>query len=66
VAHLVASDPLGSAFFCAALGITPGPREDHSAYIAHWLKVLKGDCLAIFTAAVHAQRAVGYLAQRAA
>jgi antirestriction protein ArdC len=57
---------LGAAFFCAALGITPEPREDHSAYIAHWLNVLKGDCRAIFTAAAHAQRAVDYLAQRAA
>jgi antirestriction protein ArdC len=25
---------LGAAFCCAALGITPEPREDHSAYIA--------------------------------
>lgn len=57
---------LGAAFFCAVLGITPEPREDHSAYIAHWLKVLKGDRHAIFTAAAHAQRAVDYLAQRAA
>ena len=28
---------LGSAFLCADLGITPEPREDHSAYLAHWI-----------------------------
>jgi antirestriction protein ArdC len=57
---------LGAAFFCAVLGITLEPREDHSAYIAHWLKVLKDDRRAIFTAAAHAQRAVDYLALRVA
>jgi antirestriction protein ArdC len=36
-------------------------REDHSAYIEHWLKVLKDDRRAIFQAAAHAQRAVDYL-----
>jgi antirestriction protein ArdC len=55
---------LGAAFFCATLGITPEPREDHSAYIAHWLRVLKDDRRAIFTAAAHAQRAVDYLVLR--
>jgi antirestriction protein ArdC len=52
---------LGAAFLCMTLGITPEPREDHSAYIAHWLKVLKDDKRAIFSAAAHAQRAVDYL-----
>ena len=44
-----------------ALGITPEAREDHSAYLAHWLKVLRQDKHAIFTAAAHAQKAVDYL-----
>ena len=52
---------LGSAFLCVALGITPDAREDHSAYLGHWLKVLRQDKHAIFTAAAHAQRAVDYL-----
>ena len=52
---------LGSAFLSADLGLTPEPREDHAAYIASWLKVLKNDKRAIFTAAGHAQRAADYL-----
>lgn len=52
---------LGTAFLCAALGITPEPREDHAAYLASWLKVLKEDKRAIFSAAAHAQRAADFL-----
>jgi antirestriction protein ArdC len=52
---------LGSAFLCADLGITPEVRDDHAAYIASWLEVLKGDKRFIFTAAGHAQRAADYL-----
>ncbi|MET0105776.1 MAG: zincin-like metallopeptidase domain-containing protein [Sedimenticola sp.] len=52
---------LGAAFLSADLGITPEIRDDHSAYIASWLKVLKEDKRAIFTAAAHAQRAVDFL-----
>ncbi len=36
-------------------------RDDHAAYIASWLKVLKNDKRAVFTAAGHAQRAADYL-----
>ena len=52
---------MGSAFLCADLGITPEVREDHAAYLAHWLEVLKADSRAIFTAASQAQRAADYL-----
>ena len=52
---------LGAAFLSADLDLTPEPREDHAAYIAAWLKVLKNDKRAIFTAASHAQRAVDFL-----
>lgn len=52
---------MGSAFLCADLGITPVNREDHAAYLAHWLQVLKADSRAIFTAASQAQRAADYL-----
>jgi antirestriction protein ArdC len=52
---------LGSAFLCADLGITPEVRDDHAAYIGSWLKVLKDDKRAVFSAAAHAQRAADYL-----
>lgn len=53
---------IGSAFLCAELGITEGtPRADHAQYIAHWLKLLKDDSRAIFTAAAKASEAVAYL-----
>ena len=52
---------LGSAFLCADLGITPEVREDHAAYIASWLEVLKDDKRLIFSAASQAQRAADYL-----
>lgn len=52
---------LGSAFLCADLGITPEIREDHAAYIASWLKVLKNDKRFIVQAASQAQRAADYL-----
>jgi antirestriction protein ArdC len=52
---------LGAAFVCADLALTPAPREEHAAYIGCWLKVLKDDKRAIFSAAAHAQRAADYL-----
>jgi antirestriction protein ArdC len=52
---------LGAAFLCADLGLTPELRADHAAYIASWLKVLKADKRAVFTAAAHAQRAADFL-----
>jgi antirestriction protein ArdC len=52
-----------SAYVCADLGISPiaAPREEHAAYLASWLRVLKSDNRAIFTAAAHAQRAATFL-----
>jgi antirestriction protein ArdC len=52
---------LGAAFLSADLGITPEVREDHAAYIASWLTVLRNDKRFIFTAAAHAQRAADFL-----
>ena len=52
---------IGAAFLSADLGITPETREDHAAYIASWLKVLKDDKRAIFTAASLAQKATDHL-----
>jgi len=52
---------IGAAFLCAHLQITVEPREDHAAYIAHWLQLLCEDKRVIFAAAAHAQRAVDFL-----
>jgi antirestriction protein ArdC len=57
---------LGAAFLSADLGLTPEPREDHAAYLGHWLDVLKADKRAIFAAASQAQRAADFLAGREA
>ena len=41
--------------------LTPEVRDDHASYIASWLKVLKDDQRAVFTAASHAQKAAYFL-----
>lgn len=57
---------LGAAFTLAHLGLSSEPREDHAQYIESWLKVLKGDKRAIFTAASKAQAAADFMAARQA
>lgn len=52
---------MGAAFLCADLAIKPQERDDHAAYIGHWLTVLKADKRAIFTAASQAQAAADYI-----
>jgi antirestriction protein ArdC len=52
---------LGSALLSADLDLTLEVRDDHAAYIAHWLKTLQDDKRFIFTAAAHAQRAADHL-----
>jgi antirestriction protein ArdC len=52
---------LGAAFLCGDLGITVEPRPDHADYIGHWLRILKADRKAIFTAASAANKASEYL-----
>ena len=55
---------MGSAFLCGALAVgTQGVQ--HPEYIADWLRVLRGDRYAIFTAAREAERAAGWLLSRA-
>ena len=34
---------IGAAFLCAALGMEPTEREDHAAYIDHWLSLWQGE-----------------------
>ena len=53
--------PGRAAFLCADLELTLEPREDHAAYIANWLDVLKADNCAIFAAASYAQRAADFI-----
>lgn len=55
---------LGSAYTMAGLELELTPRADHSAYIASWLKVLKSDKRAIFTAASQAQKAADWMRDR--
>ncbi|MCW2247857.1 antirestriction protein ArdC [Azospirillum fermentarium] len=52
---------LGAAYLCADLGLASEPRPDHAAYIASWLKVLRNDSRAIFTAAARAQAAADWM-----
>lgn len=57
---------LGSAFLCATLGLANEPRPDHAQYLASWIKVLKADSRAIFTAASMASTACDFLHNAAA
>ncbi len=52
---------LGAAFLCADIGVSPELRPDHAQYIEHWLKVMKADKKAIFTAASQAAKAADFL-----
>ena len=53
---------LAAAFLCAALGI-PG-RLRHTEYLGSWLKILKEDKRAIFSAASKATEAARFLEER--
>ena len=57
---------LGAAFTCASLGLASEPRPDHAAYIASWLRLLRNDKRAIFTAASKAQQAADWMHERQA
>ncbi len=51
-------------FFRPDLELTPEVCEDHAAYIASWIEVLKNDKRAIFTAASRCAARGGFLAGR--
>lgn len=57
---------LCAAFLSAELGLAPEPRIDHARYIESWLRVLKNDKRAIFTAAAKASQAADFLTELAA
>jgi antirestriction protein ArdC len=52
---------IGAAFLAAQLDLEPAARQDHSSYLAGWLKILRADSSAIITAAARAGDAVEYL-----
>lgn len=52
---------LGSAFLSAELELKTDPRLDNAPYVENWIRVLKSDKRAIFTAANKAQQAVQWL-----
>ena len=56
---------LTSCFICSDLQIQSEPRVDHAPYLGSWLKVLRNDKKAIFTAASKAREAASYLQQLA-
>lgn len=55
---------LGSAYTMASLELELKPREDHASYIQSWLRVLRNDKRAIFTAASQAQKAADWLTKK--
>lgn len=52
---------LGSAFLVAHLGLTGARMENHASYVASWLKILRNDKTAIFTASKHAHAAYQHI-----
>lgn len=52
---------LAAAMVLASLGVAHHPRPDHAAYVASWLRALKDDPRAVFTAASKAQAAADWM-----
>lgn len=52
---------LAASFLCARTGIALETKADSAAYLASWLKILKADSRAIFTAASAASKAAEFL-----
>jgi antirestriction protein ArdC len=57
---------LGSAYTMAHLELELAPRVDHAQYIASWLRTLRNDKRAVFSAASQAQKAADYLVRESA
>lgn len=56
---------LGSAFLVAHLGLEGARIENHANYVQSWLKVLRNDKNAVFTASRHATAAYQFILTRA-
>lgn len=52
---------LSASFVCADFGVAHDPRDNTATYLESWLKVLKNDKRANFTAGAKAQAAADYL-----
>lgn len=52
---------LGSAFVVAHLGLEGARLENHASYVESWLRVLKNDKNAVFTASRHASAAYAHI-----
>src|SRR5437588_5141985 len=48
---------MGAAFLCGTVGIEAATLQDATAYLANWIKVLKGDARLAVTAGAQAQEA---------
>jgi antirestriction protein ArdC len=55
---------MGAAFLCGIAGIEGATLQDSTAYLANWIKVLKGDSRLAITAAAQAQKAADYVLGR--
>jgi antirestriction protein ArdC len=55
---------LSAAFLCAEAGISNAVLENQAAYVAGWLKALRGDARLIVHAAAQAQKAADYILNR--
>lgn len=56
---------IGSAILGAMIGLRPDHLEDHAAYMADWLKLLRDEPKAFLAAAAKAQQAIDWLIERA-
>lgn len=54
---------IGAAYLCSEAGIEPR-IDQNAAYIASWLKVLKGDKKFVVSAAAGAGKATDYILNR--
>ena len=52
---------MGAAFLCGETGIENATLDSSAAYVAGWLKRLRGDAKLVITAAAQAQKAVDYV-----
>lgn len=56
---------IGSAMLGAMIGLRPDHLEDHAAYVADWLVLLRDEPKAFLSAAAKAQSAIDWLVERA-
>jgi antirestriction protein ArdC len=55
---------MGAAFLCAETGIETATLENSAAYLAGWIRVLRGDPRLVISAAAQAQRAAALILNR--